>query len=236
MINRVVWHWAVTGYNITSHAKKAYHFLVDGNGKVHNGDFPVSANAAGAALVSGRYAPHTRGLNSGSIGNSVLGMSGATEVPFTTGPFPMKENQIEALLQLTASQVKQYNIDVTPRTVLSHAEVQPTLGVKQSGKWDYMWLPGFSLPKNSVEVGNILRERLSQILGNYKPSLQLTSRATVRRGSRGPDVFALQTALGIKADGVFGPATEAVVIKFQKSKQLLPDGVVGPMTWAALNI
>lgn len=236
MINRIIWHWAVTGYNITSHARKAYHYLVDGDGRVHNGDFPVSANAASKPLVAGSYAPHTRALNSGSIGNSVLSMAGAQEVPFTTGPYPMKENQIEAILQLTAKQVVEYNIALTPRTVLSHAEVQPTLGVKQSGKWDYMWLPGFSLPKNSVEVGDILRERLSRILGNYKPSLQLTARPAVKRGSRGPDVFALQTALKIEADSVFGPATETAVIKFQKSKQLLPDGVVGPMTWAALGI
>lgn len=236
MINRIIWHWAVTGYNITSHAKKAYHYLIDGTGKVHSGDFPVSANAAGKSLVTGSYAPHTRGLNSGSIGNSVLSMAGAQEVPFTTGPYPMKENQIDALLQLTASQIKEYNIDLTPRTVLSHAEVQPTLGVKQSGKWDYMWLPGMSEPKNPVDVGNILRERLSRLLVNYKPSLQLTARSTIKRGSRGPDVFALQTVLKLEADSVFGPATQAAVEKFQKSKQLLPDGIVGPMTWAALGV
>jgi N-acetyl-anhydromuramyl-L-alanine amidase AmpD len=236
MINRIVWHWAVTGYNITSHAKNAYHFLIDGEGVIHEGKFSVSDNASGKPLVTGKYAAHTRGLNTGSIGNSVLSMVGAIEVPFSTGPCPMKENQIEALLHLTAMQVKQYNIPVSGRNLLSHAEVEPTLGIKQAGKWDYMWLPGLDFPKNPVIVGNILRDRLDKMLTGWKPSLQLTARASVRRGSRGEDVADLQTALSLKADGVFGPATENAVKAFQKSKQLLPDGIVGPVTWAALNL
>jgi peptidoglycan hydrolase-like protein with peptidoglycan-binding domain len=46
----------------------------------------------------------------------------------------------------------------------------------------------------------------------------------------------LQSALGIKADGLFGPATRAAVVARQRRAQLLPDGVVGPMTWAALGL
>ena len=235
MLNRIIWHWAVTGYKITSHAKDAYHFLVDGDGVVHKGKFDVTANSTGKPLVSGQYAPHTRGLNSGSIGNSVLAMAGAVEAPFTTGPYPMKENQIEALLALTASQMVEYDIPLSPRTVLSHAEVEPILGVKQSGKWDYMWLPGLDFPKNPVVVGDILRSRLEKMLTG-RPPLQLTARAVVRRGSRGQDVYELQEVLSIAADGVFGYNTEKAVKAFQKSRQLLPDGIVGPATWAALNI
>lgn len=236
MINRIIWHWSVTGYNVTSHAKNAYHFLIDGDGVVHNGKFSVSANASGKPLVSGQYAAHTRGLNTGSIGNSVLSMVGAVEAPFSTGPCPMKENQIEALLRLTANQIKEYNIPVSHRNNLSHAEVEPTLGIKQAGKWDYMWLPGMDFPKNPVVVGDMLRDRLDKLLIGWKPALQLTSRAVVRRGSRGEDVADLQKALSLVSDGVFGPATEKAVKAFQKSKQMLPDGIVGPMTWAALNL
>ena len=58
--------------------------------------------------------------------------------------------------------------------------------------------------------------------------------ATIRRGSRGNDVVVLQRRLGITADGIFGPGTEAAVIAYQKRNGLVPDGVVGPRTWSSL--
>jgi peptidoglycan hydrolase-like protein with peptidoglycan-binding domain len=56
-------------------------------------------------------------------------------------------------------------------------------------------------------------------------------RPTLRRGNGGDVVAALQRALGLPADGVFGAQTEAVVRAFQRSRQLVPDGIVGPATW-----
>ncbi len=53
-------------------------------------------------------------------------------------------------------------------------------------------------------------------------------------GSRGADVKVVQRALGVTADGVFGPQTRAAVRSFQAKSGLLVDGVVGPKTRAAL--
>lgn len=63
---------------------------------------------------------------------------------------------------------------------------------------------------------------------------------TVKKGSRGQDVAALQTVLnnlGYNAgriDGFFGPGTEGAVKKLQAAHGLTVDGIVGPKTWAVL--
>ena len=58
----------------------------------------------------------------------------------------------------------------------------------------------------------------------------------VERGDRGGAVRKIQRALGIPADGVFGPQTERAVKRFQRRKGLLVDGVVGPQTRGALGL
>ena len=63
----------------------------------------------------------------------------------------------------------------------------------------------------------------------------------LQEGSQGTEVTKLQEGLknlnfdpGI-IDGIFGPRTKQAVINFQKSQQLVPDGIVGDKTWAKLN-
>ena len=57
----------------------------------------------------------------------------------------------------------------------------------------------------------------------------------LRFGSRGPAVAEIQRALGVDADGIFGPRTRAAVRSFQQRHGLLVDGIVGPQTRAALD-
>lgn len=59
---------------------------------------------------------------------------------------------------------------------------------------------------------------------------------TLRIGSKGSDVILLQQKLVIKADGIFGPNTEAAVKKYQSEHGCTPDGIVGPHTWDALGV
>lgn len=58
----------------------------------------------------------------------------------------------------------------------------------------------------------------------------------LKKGDKGEDVKALQKALGITADGIFGPQTEEKVKEFQKANGLYVDGLVGNATQKALGI
>ena len=57
---------------------------------------------------------------------------------------------------------------------------------------------------------------------------------TLRRGSKGAAVKKMQAKLGLKADGDFGPGTEAALKKWQAANGLTADGVAGPKTLAKL--
>jgi lysozyme family protein len=60
------------------------------------------------------------------------------------------------------------------------------------------------------------------------------ARRTLHPGDHNPAVRVLQRALGLHADGVFGPGTKRAVRRFQRSHHLHADGIVGAATWHAL--
>jgi N-acetylmuramoyl-L-alanine amidase-like protein/putative peptidoglycan binding protein len=60
-------------------------------------------------------------------------------------------------------------------------------------------------------------------------------RSTVRRGDNGELVKEIQRKVGVNPDGIFGGGTEAAVRAFQGARGLVPDGIVGPKTWRALD-
>lgn len=242
-MNRIIMHHSAGPGRVTDMDRQHYHRIVDAQGVVHSGNHPIADNAPGRSLQTGKYAAHTRGLNTGSIGVAIAAMAGArwNDPRGSTFSFPTQV-QMDEFIKEVARLAFRYNIPVTPKTILSHAEVQITLGVKQAGKWDFDYDPfGQTVSRDPIEIGDRLRSLIAaeiHVLKGNPPAPQqevVTDRPLLNRGSVGEHVKFLQKRLNIKDDGIFGPATEAAVIAFQKSRELLPDGRVGRMTWAALS-
>ena len=106
-------------------------------------------------------------------------------------------------------------------------------GVKHQPVTDYPWTH-YAIPEEIAAE--------AQLDTDSHPVYGETARKTLRMGSRGTDVVYLQQLLNagrygaeIDEDGIFGADTLAVVKYFQEYHGLTVDGIVGPMTWAALK-
>jgi N-acetyl-anhydromuramyl-L-alanine amidase AmpD len=164
-LKRIIMHWSAGGNTPSSVDREHYHFVVGGDGAVVRGVHTPEDNIITTDQI---YGAHTRRLNTGSIGVAMAGMLGAVERPFNPGRAPLTAVQVEAFVQMVARLCRQYKIPVTRRTVLTHAEVQPTLGVEQRGKWDINWLPGDRGVSDPIAVGDRLRARIQAALEALK--------------------------------------------------------------------
>lgn len=88
--------------------------------------------------------------------------------------------------------------------------------------------PMFDMDVFRHEVDEILRS-----VGAVRQQIPASDgeRPTLRRGDRGELVETVQTQVLAPVDGRFGPVTEARVRQFQRREGIVPDGIVGPVTW-----
>lgn len=153
-MRRIIVHWTAGNNKASSVDLKHYHLLLEGDGRLVRGNPPITLNQA---PVKAGYAAHTLNCNSGSIGVSLCGMAGAVERPFSAGKTPITLQQWAALPAVLAALCRRYSIPVTPSTVLTHAEVQGTLGIAQRGKWDIAILPFDPSKNTAAKVGDAMR-------------------------------------------------------------------------------
>jgi len=159
-VRGIVWHWTAGANGLIDLERKAYNFLHDTKGNTYDGFSTVSEQVM-YDWRRGIGASHTKSMNTGWIGQSVDAMAGAKQTnPITWGSNPITWEGIDAMLEKSAELVEEYDIPVSRWTTLSHAEVEPTLGIAQRWKWDYVVLPGDTVSRNPVEVGNVLRKRM----------------------------------------------------------------------------
>lgn len=155
-MKRIIIHWTAGGYYPTEYEKEHYHFLIDKDGKIHNGKFRPEDNEI---CRIGKYAAHTGGGNTGTIGVAICGMAGFIN-KLSVGKYPILKNQFEKTMEFCANLVKKYNLEVTPQSVLTHYE----FGIKNpkttsAGKIDIIYLPPYSWVEKN-EVGSFIRSKV----------------------------------------------------------------------------
>lgn len=153
-MQRIIVHWTAGANKASALDRKHYHLIIEGDGGLVRGDRTIADNASTA---DGVYAAHTLNCNSGSIGVSLAGMAGAEASPFKPGKSPITRAQWDALPKVLADLCRRYSINPAPQTLLSHAEVQATLGIAQRGKWDIAILPFDQSLNTARKVGDALR-------------------------------------------------------------------------------
>lgn len=150
---RIICHWTAGKHKASNNDRYHYHILIEEDGRLVRGTHTIKDNVS---TSDDKYAAHTKGTNTGSIGVSVCCMSGAKSSPFNAGNYPMTKRQWDVMIDVVRDLCRRYNITPQPHTVLGHGEVQKNIGTQQSGKWDPMKLP-WEPNLTYAEVGQLLR-------------------------------------------------------------------------------
>ena len=105
-MKRIIIHWTAGTYFPTNYEKEHYHFLVDAKGEIHYGVFKPEANEI---CKAGKYAAHTGGGNTGSIGVAICAMLNYKSAK-SVGKYPITKKQFESTMNFCAQLCKKYNI------------------------------------------------------------------------------------------------------------------------------
>jgi peptidoglycan hydrolase-like protein with peptidoglycan-binding domain len=118
------------------------------------------------------------------------------------------------------------------------AYLQRELGVPADGFFGPATLAAVNTlqKKRDLGVDGRVGPATWQALRNKGRTAKPSGSASAAKRPGGDSVRALQSKLGISADGVFGKGTTAAVKAFQRKHGLKADGVVGAATWKALGV
>ena len=159
-MKRIIIHWTAGTYYPSEFERKFFNFLVDKNGKIYNGVFKPEDNEV---CKIGKYAAHTGGGNTGSIGVAMCAMAGFKDFK-NVGKYPISKIQFESTMDLCAKLAKKYNIQISPQTVMTHYE----FGLKNpkttsAGKIDIIYLPPYQWVAKE-DVGKFIRTKIKWYL------------------------------------------------------------------------
>ena len=150
----------------------------------------------------------------------------AENTGFKTGPkadFPWPAVQMDAYRRGVAAILKKIRANAI--MAAGHKEYALPSGRKDD--------PTFDMNEFRSQVAAIMAGTAPN--PSIIPPVDSENRPTLRRGATGDLVKTVQTKVGVAASGVFDGVTEAAVREFQRQHKLVPDGIVGPRTWASLT-
>lgn len=153
-MKRIIIHWTAGKYSPNPCDYEHYHYLVNGDGLILQGNYTPEDNLN---CKDGKYAAHTEMGNTGSIGIAFCGMYGFKNNN-DVGEYPLLADQCEAGFKFIAELARKYKIPITAENILTHYEFDKNRG-KEGRKIDIICLPYTYLAKS--EVGKYIRKRIS---------------------------------------------------------------------------
>lgn len=157
-MKRIIIHWTAGQNKPNVTDLSHYHFLIDSIGKIYNGKFKPEDNIN---CQDGKYAEHTGGGNTDSIGVSMCGMMGFLTTK-KAGSFPLTKIQCETCFQLCAKLAKKYNIPLDKEHIYTHYTYNKEHKI-MTGKVDIIYLPAY--PK--IQKDNIIDFIIEKIQWYY---------------------------------------------------------------------
>lgn len=179
--------------------------------------------AAGRANHAGKGL--WQGVDSGNA--SLIGIEAENTGISNDQPWP--DVQLEAYRHGVAALLKHLNLP--PEACAGHKEYALPRGRKSDPSFE---MDSFRAAVSSIMSGGVAP--LPLIAAVEAGAQGKVARQTLRRGARGSLVATLKQRLGLAGDAAFDAMTEASVRAFQREHQLVPDGIVGPLTWQKLDL
>jgi len=172
--------------------------------------------AAGRANHAGRGV--WKGITTGN--HSFIGIEAENR---GTDADPWPEIQMDAYRRGVAAILRKLGVDAS--SCCAHREYALPRGRKPDPNFD---MTAFRADVSTIMNGGAVTRPLIAAKDDQ-------NRPTLRRSAKGEDVKLIQRKAGVADDGLFGPGTEAAVREFQRGHNLVPDGIVGPRTWEAID-